>query len=399
MEILSFLLRYRWVIIFYIGLILFLFWKRKHLAVQAKVIVLYRTLLGIKFIRKMAQKYRQWVILLGYIGVGAAYVGLVLISVLLIMNLYNLFAHPDSTSGVSLVLPGINIPGVGVLSFWYWLIAIFIIAVVHEFSHGVVAKAHGLKINSTGLVVLGPIIGAFVEPDEKKVEKQKDIVQYSIFAAGPFSNILLGVVAVLLLGLVFTPLQNIFVEPAGFAFESYYGDGYPAEKSGLEPGMVINQLDGKKVNEFMDFYDVTYCSQPGEEIVVGTKEEGNFTLVTTSNPDQPDKAFIGVKTSYIKNEFVLKEKYEDSPLYSGLYAVIAWLAQFMRWLYLLSIGIGLFNLLPLPIVDGGRIFKLSLEKIYGQKKGTRKFGKFSLFFLLLLLANLLIPAFRWMLGL
>lgn len=397
MEILSFLLRYKWVIIFYLGLILFLFWKRKHLVVQAKVIILYRTLLGIKFIRKMADKYRQWVILLGYIGVGAAYVGLVLISVLLIMNLYNLFAKPDVASGVSLVLPGINIPGVGVLSFWYWLIAIFIIAAVHEFSHGVVAKAHGLKIKSTGLVVLGPIIGAFVEPDEKKVEKQKDIVQYSIFAAGPFSNILLAVLAVVLLGLIFTPLQNIFVEPAGFTFESYYDGDYPAEKSGLKPGMVIDQLNGKQINDFMDFYDVTYCSQPGEEIIVGTKEKGNFTLMTTSNPDQPDKAFIGVKDS--KNEFVLKEKYEGSPFYRGLYAVIAWLAQFMRWLYLLSLGIGLFNLLPLPIVDGGRIFKLTLEKVYGKKKGTRRFGKFSMFFLLLLLANLLIPAFRWLLGL
>jgi len=396
MDILVFLLRYKWVVLFYLGLILFLIWRKKHLVVQAKVIVLYRTLLGIRFIRKIAEKYRPWVILFGYIGVGAAYVGLILISFLLVYNLYNLFAKPDAASGVSLVLPGINIPGIGVLSFWYWLIAIFVIAVVHEFSHGIVAKAHNLKIKSTGLVVLGPILGAFVEPDEKKVEKQSDIVQYSIFAAGPFSNIVLGIVALLLFSLILTPVQNIFLEPTGFSFAEYYGPGYPAEGAGLKPGMIINEVNDIEVKDFMDFYDVAYCVKPDEEIVVGTTE-GSFSLMTTESPENPGKSFIGVKT--VKNEFVLKEKYEQSILYKSLYYVIDWLTVFFKWLYLLSLGIGLFNLLPLPIVDGGRILKLSLEKIHGKDKGTRKFARWSFLFLLLLLANLLIPAMRWLINL
>jgi len=388
MDILPFILRYKWVFIFYLGLILFLVWKRKRLAFQAKVIILYRTLWGIKFIKRMAEKYRQWVILVGYIGVGAGYVGLVLISILLIFNLYNIFAKPDVASGVSLVLPGINVPGIGILSFWYWILAIFIIAVVHEFGHGVVAKAHNLKIKSTGLVVLGPIIGAFVEPDEKKVEKQKDIVQYSVFAAGPFFNIVLGVAALLLLSFVFTPLQGIFVEPAGFSFGQYYGPDYPAEKSGLKPGMIINQLGDKEIKDYMGFYNVAFCASPGQKMTIGTNQ-GSFSMITTENPDNSEKAFIGVKD--FKNELVLKEKYKDSVFYKSLYYVIDWLAVFMKWLYLLSLGIGLFNLLPLPIVDGGRILRLTFEKVYGKKKGVKKFGRWSLFFLLLLLGNLLIP--------
>lgn len=394
MDVLLFLLKYKWVFIFYIGLILFLIWKKKKLTVQAKVIVLYKTLLGVNFIKKIAIKYKQWVILFGYIGVGVAYIGLVLISFLLITNLYTLFTQPEAANGVSLVLPGISIPGIGILSFWYWLLAIFIIAVVHEFSHGIVAKAHDLKIKSTGLVVLGPIIGAFVEPDERKVVKEKDIVQYSIFAAGPFSNIVLGVLAFLLMSLVFTPVQGLFLEPTGFTFNDYYPGDYPAVQSGLKPGMVINQVNGVEVKEFMDFYDVSYCSIPGQEMMIGT-DQGSFSLLTVESPESPGKPFIGIKS--VENKVVLKEKYKSSVFYSGLYYVINWLTVFLKWLYLLSVGIGLFNLLPLPIVDGGRMFKLSLEKIHGREKGARRFGKYSLLFLLLLLANLLFPVFRWFL--
>ena len=56
MDILLWLIKYKWVFVFYAILILFLIWKRKKLVVQAKIIVLYRTLLGIKFIKKIAEK-------------------------------------------------------------------------------------------------------------------------------------------------------------------------------------------------------------------------------------------------------------------------------------------------------------------------------------------------------
>ncbi len=39
----------------------------------------------------------------------------------------------------------------------------------------------------------------------------------------------------------------------------------------------------------------------------------------------------------------------------------------MTWLGLLSLNIGIFNLLPLPILDGGRIVIVLLEKLIGKK--------------------------------
>ena len=44
----------------------------------------------------------------------------------------------------------------------------------------------------------------------------------------------------------------------------------------------------------------------------------------------------------------------------GLYSLILWLG-------LLSLNIGVFNLMPIPILDGGRIVIVVIEKLVGHK--------------------------------
>ena len=63
----------------------------------------------------------------------------------------------------------------------------------------------------------------------------------------------------------------------------------------------------------------------------------------------------------------------------------------MRWLFILSIGIGLFNLLPLPIVDGGKMIQLALHRIKGKDKGEKRYVQISLFFLFVLVFTLIFP--------
>ena len=92
---------------------------------------------------------------------------------------------------------------------------------VHEFSHGVVARAHNVEVKSSGFAVLGivlPIIpAAFVEPNEDKLKKEDAIVQYSIFAAGPVSNIFLAIIFFLVMISVFNPIEARLMEPIGFS--------------------------------------------------------------------------------------------------------------------------------------------------------------------------------------
>ncbi len=383
----SFLWKYKAIFLFYLAIIIFLLLKRKKLDFQAKFIILYRMKWGLKWMDKYSAKYREWILLLGYIGVGAGYVGLVTISYVLIKNLYDLFTVPSAVSGVSPVLPGINVPGMGVLPFWYWLIAIFIIAVVHEFSHGIVARAHQLSVKNTGIVLFGPIIGAFVEPDEKKLQKEKDITQYSVLAAGAFSNILLAIVALLLLNFLFTPLQQAMVEPAGFTFGAYVNESFPTAQAGILPGTLITGINGESVTNFQQFSEELVRFRPGEKVTVQAAEK-SYTLTLAANPENPKKGFLGI--NQIKNEFAAKSSYEKG-ISQAFYLLTDWMVGFLRWLFLLSLGIGLFNLLPLPIVDGGRMAQVFLHKLKGEEKGEKWYRKIGLFFLLVLLLNLFFP--------
>ncbi len=386
-SIVTFLLTYKYIILFYLFVALFLFIRRQKLDVQAKVILLYRMKLGLAWMDHFAKKFREWVILLGYIGVGAGYIGLVFISYILIRNLVDLFTKPEAISGVSLVLPGVNVPGLGVLPFWYWILAIFVIALVHEFAHGIVARAHTIEVKNTGLVFFGPILGAFVEPNEKKLRGEKDIVQYSVLAAGSFANILLAFVAIALLSFVFTPLQEKMVVSTGFTFEEYVNPDLPFAQAGIAPQTLITGLNGVSTKNFQEFSEELQQYRPGQEVTVMTKGK-EYTLALAKNPDNPKKPYLGIKN--IKNELETKEKYAVGG-WSVFYFLIEWLQGFFRWLFLLSLGIGLFNLLPLPIVDGGRMAQVLCHKVKGPEQGEKRYRQISLLFLLILVLNLLFP--------
>ena len=383
----SFLSQYLGIIIFYVAIVLFVALKWKKIEVQAKIIFLYRMKWGLGWMTRFSSRFREWVILAGYAGVGIGFIGMLVISWVLIKNLYELIVNPAAVSGVSLVLPGINVPGMGVLPFWYWLLAIFVIAVVHEFSHGIVARAHNIEVKNTGIVFLGPIIGAFVEPNEQKMGKEKDIVQHSVLAAGSFSNILLALVALVLLNLVFSPLQQSMVEPTGFTFDSYVEGPYPFAQQGIEPGTLITGIDGQDTNDFTAFSEEFSCLSPGDIAKIKT-ENKEYSLTLAVSPDDLKKPFMGIKD--IHNEFEIKDKF-TSGMWGVVYMIVAWLAGFLRWLFLLSFGIGLFNLLPLPIVDGGRMVQVFLHKKKGLLEGEKRYRQISLFFLLVLLLNLFYP--------
>ncbi len=385
--LISFIAQFKFIILFYILILLFLILRRKKIDRQAKVIFLYRTKWGLQWMDKYSKKFREWVILLGYIGVGAGYVGLIVISYVLIKNLVDLVTQPAAVSGVSLVLPGINVPGLGILPFWYWIIAIFIIALVHEFSHGIVARAHNLEVKNTGIVFFGPILGAFVEPNEEKLRKEKDITQYSVLAAGSFSNILLAVFSVILLSLLFSPLQQSMVEPTGFSFKAYVNESYPFAQVGISAGTVITGIDGTMTTTFQEFSDELAYHKPGDMVRVQTAAQ-EYEITLAVSPDNKRKPFLGIQD--IKNEFDVKEKYTMG-VWKVIYFVIDWITGLLRWLFLLSLGIGLFNLLPLPIVDGGRMAQVFLHKLKGPETGERRYRQISMLFLLILLLNLFFP--------
>ncbi len=339
---------------------------------------------------RFSQKYRQLIIFFGYCCIGLSFVGLIFISVNIILLIWQLIAKPAlAQPGVALVLPFTHVPGIGYLSFFQWIIAIFILAVVHEFAHGVVAKAHGLKIKSSGFAffsLLAPIIpAAFVEPDEQQLQKASDVKQYSVFAAGPIVNILLALLILLALPYVanpakLAPFEAQITEPIGFSF-SLTGNEFPAAQAGLQDNMIINSFNNRSITNANSFLEkMYYCVQPGENITLGTENQ-IYTMTTVSAEDN-GRGIIGITN--FKNERRVK------PQYKSIKSVFYWFKDMFKWLFLLNFFIGLFNLLPLGIVDGGRILNTLLQSTMKDKEKARKiWGFISLFFVILLVLGLI----------
>lgn len=382
MSFLSFIIQHKWVILFYLIIILFIIIKRKKFQFQAKFIALYRTKIGLKIIDRIGTKHSEFIKILGYVGIGVGYIGMLVILFFIIKGLFDLIFVPEAPAVIAPVLPGIPIPGSPIfVPFWYGIISLFIVVLIHEFSHGIVAKAHGLPIKNTGIVFFGPLIGAFVEPSERKLKKQSDVVQYSVFAAGPFSNVITALIVILLFSLVLTPVADAYVKPIGISFTELE-PGMPAEQAGLETGVIYTRINNMTVNNTEDFVKAFDNIKVNETIIIGNDEK-TYAVIPTSRPEEPEHPVIGV---------TLQTRHTNEN--NILIKIFLWFTGLFSWIFMLSLGLGLANLLPLGPVDGGRMLGLSLVKTLGKKKGLLIWSKITVIMIIVIVILLLVPILK-----
>lgn len=270
-----------------------------------------------------------------------------LLLIAFIQHSYDIILGQTNIPGVSPLLPstkggeiGVSFPGIDIfIPWWYALIAITVTVVAHELAHGILARVHKIGMKSTGLITLGILpIGAFVEPDEKELEKRHSIQKMQIFAMGSFSNFLVGVIASILI-LAIVPLSGPLVKSDGMLIMNVT-KGYPAEGV-LKPGMVVYEINGKSARTAELFMNVTSSLKPGDEISLLTNE-GEFRLKTTNDPENESRAFIGIV--YIQN-------------FSLIAKIIIFIIIALSWTAFFNINIALVNLLPIAPFDGWRMIK------------------------------------------
>jgi len=371
-------------IIFYGILYSLFFIYRKKFEVQGRFFILYKTKLGLKAMNSLSKKFPRFLNFLSYISILVGFTGMIFIFYILLKGTYNLIIQPSSTPVLSPVLPGIEIPGLPILSFWHWIIAILFVAIIHEFSHGVYAKLSNIKIKSSGFALLGPILAAFVEPDEKQLSKSSHKKQLSVLSAGPFSNIIVGIILLLISGFLLTPIASSMVEHKGVQVVQVAPD-YPLSTTQIKPGDILKKIGNKTLNDPGDFVEAINSYKPGDKIKI-TTNKSSYTVILTEHPQNSSLPYLGVmispESTNIKRS--LKEKNPYLP------SIFIWIVRLFFWLYVISIGIGLFNLLPLGPVDGGRMFHILSMKIFKNKTtATKVYHLISMVCLILIFINLL----------
>lgn len=377
-------------LVFVVLLGVFLWVKRDKVRLQGVLfpllyVVMYRSRLGLKAMERMAKRVPRLLKVLGDIGTVVGFLGMVLICVELVRTTVEMFATPEGVPGIQPVLP-IEAKGVFFVPFLYWIVSIFLLAVVHEFAHGVIARVHKMPVKSSGFAFLGVVVplvpAAFVEPEEKVLKRRSFRQQWSVFAAGPFANVLF---ALLMVGVValFAPALAAAFEPSGVEVVTVVDDG-PAAAAGIEPGMVITGLGNQRVMSVGNVSALLTMKKPGEALQVATVGERHEVTLTES-PRNESRAHLGVQ---LRAHMSPREDFV-SAYGAWLPPMIKWLAGLVFWLFMLNLGIGLFNLLPIGPLDGGRMFQLVCFRVF-KKKATalRVWSWTSVFFVVVILVNI-----------
>ncbi|MFH1358396.1 MAG: site-2 protease family protein [archaeon] len=210
---------------FSLAVAIFLYKRRKKVQREG-ILYLYRTQIGVKFINYIGGKYKKTLKVLAVISVICGYLLMIGMIYLLVKIVSVYLFQPEIVRAIKIppLLPlfpylpeAFNVTFLPPFYFTYWIIAIAVVAIFHEFAHGIYMKLYGVKIKSTGFGFLGPFLAAFVEQDEEDMEKKSRYRQIVILSAGVFSNFILALVFLLVLSGFFV----LAYVPAGAMFNTY----------------------------------------------------------------------------------------------------------------------------------------------------------------------------------
>ena len=448
---------------FIIFLFIFLYSKRKNLKKEG-LFFLYKAEWGIKLINKIGDKYKRTLKVLSYVSITLGYILMVSMLYLLGRIVWIYLFQPNIVRMIKIppILPLFPyLPQVFKLDFLppfyftYWIMIIAIIAITHEFAHGIFAAYKKVRIKKTGFgffpFFLPIFLAAFVELDEEQMAKKSKISQMAILSAGAFANIITAIFFFFVLWGVF----SVSFVPAGVIFNNYvyspleiasinsingiavnnptyleiyeivdksnkskveiiqneksyfvtkgfldmqqnvqnymlaYVDA-PALQTGLTGAIV--KINGVKVISREALLEEVLKYSPGDEIVIETKTENEikqYNLVLSENPHNPELPFLGI--GFISresggilarvNNAVYSVK-DPNVYYEERFVVALFIYDLLLWIILISLSVGLINMLPMGIFDGGRFFLLTVWGITKSKEKAQKVFKFSTWFIL-----------------
>jgi hypothetical protein len=365
------------VLLFFSFIALRLYTKRKELKIE-KVIIFEYSKKYTEKINEVVSKYPKFFKTLGIVSLISAPI-MMLVGIYYIINSL-IFFKPS----VALVLPSVSnfkYPGPVIsVPFWIWIIAIFVIVFSHESMHALIAASEGIKTRRYGLLYLLVIpIGAFVDIDEKRVEKLESKKKIKIFAAGSLGNVLVFLLFLIIL-IVFSQTINQLLESKGVWFNNTAPDS-PAEKVGLK-GIIV-KIDNTTINNIYDLRDFLSKSKPNTTVLIETTE-GKYELTLA---EKDNKSYIGIVGA--KNYIVYKGA--NKPVSENLITIINYSFAIIQWVAFLSLGVAIANMLPIIPLDGGLIIKEILKKKLG-KKGEELSKLISSVFLILLLSSLFLSS-------
>jgi len=293
------------------------------------------------------------ILIIIYAALGILY-GLAIFLYSLIIGAPNYTTISSQTPGVAPLIPGLTIPLLAGLA------TLAILLIVHEFSHGILARVVKVRIKQIGLLVLGFIpIGAFVEPEMRQVKKLKPDKQIRILVGGIAANLLFSIIFFVLLILLIT-----YLLPGALTTKIIISAVVPNSPAfGVIPvGAQILQWNGHFIQNLSSFTNAT-SSQPFASTSVVT-DKGSYAIIANA------AGKIGVDISQL-----------TGPKLDLMSNVVYFLYTLFSLSFLLNFLVGALNLLPIPSFDGWQIYQLKIKN----KKALRYIAVIAIVSILILI--------------
>jgi len=240
------------------------------------IVLMVRTQRGQRLLERMAKPRRFWRFY-GEVSLWVCSVSMLMVGLLVVLAFVTSVMAPptaDPPSASELVaVPGLN----PVIPLGWGALAFVVSLVIHELGHGLLARGHGMRVKSFGLLQLGPLpLGAFAEPQGEELMRAPRRERLRMFAAGPATNIFAAVVMLLLLGGV--AAQFVAVDESLHVQGIVKGGG--ADEAGMEPWDTIVSINASPVTSMEDFRTVLDRHRANEtvEIVVRHQDGERETL-------------------------------------------------------------------------------------------------------------------------
>ncbi len=307
-----------------------------------------------------------------------------------------------------------------------FIIVLSVLVIVHEFGHFIVAKKTGVAVEKfsigfgpeifgitkgrtrylISLVPLGGYVKLAGETQEEPIKGERweylsrTVGERSrIIFAGPLLNYLL---AFLIFSFIFAVGYPTLTTEVGRVLPDY-----PGEAAGIKRGDRILKIDGKDVNNWEDVTRIIHTNKDAELGLLIEREGELIVLKVFPKSEELNTIFgskkrvglIGIvpsdEISYVKYG-ILESVYMGGKkllgltyiTYRALWASITGAVPFkesitgpigifyitghaarlgfvylLHFMGILSASLAIFNLLPVPVLDGGHLLFLAIEKI------------------------------------
>lgn len=337
------------------------------------------------------------------------------------------------------------------------VLGLSVLVIVHETGHYLAARAFGMRVLRYSIGI-GPTIWrykpngsdtvfqvgalplmAYVHIAGMNPQDEADAKDPALFpnqglwaravtiAAGPLANYLMGSLLAFGVALYGWP-EDVPTRPMQV---QQISAGSPAAKAQLQVGDVILRANHREVGDVEDLIAIT-TPRAGLPTTYVISRQGATREITMVPVQQGKRGIIGVTAKFERHyvpmglakaaraalefpaqmtvaqlmgisELVRKRSTEGLTGPVGMGKMVAEQAgkgwpEYLSMLMLLSVALGMFNLLPLPALDGGRLVFLGYEMVTRQRPNERLEAIVHTVGLLFLLGTLVLITFRDVMG-